>query len=355
MKRIFRSNRRTITVRLGMTALLGVLFFHACALPPPPEKIPPVRKDPFRDVPREYKLRALQNERKNNLSMAILCWHIVKSFKPGDLEATAEINRLRSLAQAESKKHYLQGLDYLKEKKGDAARNEFLLALFFNPDDRKILDPLEKDLLPPDSIAYRVTKGDNDTSIARKVYHDPGKSFLVAYFDNANNTDSPAPGELLHLPIIEPAPVPEKPKSVTLVQRAQTLLKAKKYKEAISLAEDVVAYGPSTEARHIINASYYTLAVREFRSGHLPEALKLFAMVNGNYEKTSDYIRRIRNQLHVMADYHYKKGVRYFVDEKLEKAIAEWKTTLRLNPEHARARADLEKARTMLKNLNGIR
>jgi tetratricopeptide (TPR) repeat protein len=354
MKSISRSNRWIIKRRLGIAVLLGVLFFQACALPPP-EKISTVRKDPFLDVPRVYRLKALQNERENNLSMAILCWHIVKSFRPENPEATAEIDRLRSLAQAEAQKHYVQGLDYLKEKRADAARDELLLALFFNPDDRKVLDVLEKNMVPPDSVTYRVASGDSDTSIARKIYHDPGKSFLVAYFDNSSNTGSPPPGEILHLPIIGPAPVAEKPRSVTSVEKAQALFKAKKYEEAISLAEDIVAYGPSTEARDIINASYYTLALQEFRSGHLPEALKLFTMVNGNYEKTLDYIRRIRNQLHVMADYHYKKGVRYFVDEKLEKAIAEWKTTLRLNPEHARAQADIEKARTMLKNLNGIR
>jgi tetratricopeptide (TPR) repeat protein len=354
MKRIALSNRWIIRVCLGITGLSGLLFFQACAIPPP-ERISTVRKDPFHDVPRVYRLKALQNERENNLSMAILCWHIVKSFRPEDPEATAEITRLRSLAQAETQKHYVQGLEYLKEKRAGAARDELITALFFSPDDRKILDALERKIIPPDSVTYRVASGDNDASIARQIYHDPGKSFLVAYFDNSKNTDSPQPGELLHLPIIEPAPVAEKPRSVTSVEKAQALFKAKKYEEAISLAEDIVAYGPSTEARDIINASYYTLALQEFRSGHLPEALKRFTMVNGNYEKTLDYIRRIRNQLHVMADYHYKKGVRYFVDEKLEKAIAEWKTTLRLNPEDARAQADLEKALTMLKNLNGIR
>jgi tetratricopeptide (TPR) repeat protein len=353
MKRISRSKRWIVKVCLGMTALSGVVFFQACALPPP-KKISTVSKDPFHNVPRVYRLKAKQHESEQNLPMAILCWHIIEGFRPGDPEATAEIKRLRSLARAESKKHYVQGLEYLKEKRTDAARDELLTALFFTPDDRSILDSIERDLAPPDSITYRVHNGDNDVSIARKIYHDPGKSFLVAYFSNQTSTDSPTPGELLHLPIIEPAPVVKKPRSVTSVQRAQALFEAKKYQEAISLAEDVVAYGPSTTARHIINGSYYALGLQEFRAGHLSEAMKLFTMVDRDYKQTPDYIRKIRNQVHVMANYHYQKGVRYFVDEKLEKAIAEWEATLRLNPAHLKARADLKKARTMLDNLHGI-
>jgi len=141
---------------------------------------------------------------------------------------------------------------------------------------------------------------------------------------------------------------------VTSIQKARALFKKKKYREAISLAENIVAYGPSSAARDIMNGSYYALAIQQFQAGHLLEAGKLFAMVNRDYGQTSDYMRRIKNQLRVRADYHYKKGVQYFVDEKLMKAISEWETTLRLNPEHARARAELKKARTMLKTLNGL-
>jgi tetratricopeptide (TPR) repeat protein len=353
MKRMFRYSG-CVRAYPAFVVLAGMLFIQACALPPSKE-MPIVQKDPFRDVPRLYRLKARQNERENNLPMAVLCWRIVDSFRPGDTEAAKEIGRLRSLSQTEAQKHYLLALKYSEDKRTDAVQNELLKALFYSPDNRQTRAFLEKSFSQPDFIPYRVKNSDNDASIARNVYHDAEKGFLVAYFSDSSDPDSLTPGELLHLPIIEPAPVVKKPQSVTSVQKAQDLFKAKKYQEAISLAENIVAYGPSTTARDIINASYYALGLQEFRAGHFSEAMKFFTMVNRDYEQTGDYIRRIRNQLHVMADYHYKKGVHYFVDEKLEKAIAEWKTTLRLNPEHGKARADLEKARTMLKNLNEIK
>ena len=338
----------------GLVFLLGILFFQACAPPPPSREIPVVRKDPFHNILPIYRLKARQSENAQDLPMAIFCWHIVESFRPDDSEAKAEIQRLSSRAWAEAQKHYARGLKYLQEKRNRKARDDMLMALFYNRDDRNALDVLQKDFFPPETKPYHVKKGDTNLSIASKLYHDPKKEFLVAYFSDSGNSNSPAPGEILRLPIVESAPPAKKPRPVTSIQRAQTLLKKKKYREAISLAENIVAYGPSSAARKVINASYYALAMDAFHSGRLPEAMKLFGMVNSDYEKTSDYIRRIANQLRVRADYHYKKGVHYFLDEKLAKAISEWEITLRLNPEHAKARADLKKARTMLKNLNGM-
>lgn len=57
---------------------------------------------------------------------------------------------------------------------------------------------------------------------------------------------------------------------------------------------------------------------------------------------------RIQNKLNQKAEYHYKKGVKYFVDEKLDAAIAEWEETIRLNPEHRNGRNSLKQAKDLL-------
>ncbi len=339
----------------GLVLLLGMLFFQACAPPPPRRVIPPVvRKDPFRNVPALYRLKARQKENARDLPAAIFCWRIVQSFRPEDPEPRAEIRRLSLKAKAEAEKHLALGLEYLRNKKTGAARHHLLMALFYRPGDRKALESLEKALFPPEAITYHVKKGDTNLSIAKKLYHDPQKTFLVAYFAGSRHNGPPVPGEILYLPLIEGPPPVKKPRPLTSIQKARSLFARKKYREAISLAENIVAYGPSKSAREIINGSYYALALQKLKENRLVEARKLFEMVNRDYGKTADYIRNLTNQLRVRADYHYKKGVRYFLDEKLAKAISEWETTLRLNPEHARARADLKKARAMLKNLNGL-
>ena len=44
----------------------------------------------------------------------------------------------------------------------------------------------------------------------------------------------------------------------------------------------------------------------------------------------------------------------HFVNEDLKKAIAEWETALALDPEHPKARKDLENARSLLEKLGNI-
>ncbi len=349
------NHRRGIVKTCSALLLLsGLLFCQACAPPPPPPKVPVVRKDPFQTVPQTLILKAGESEKVGDFPKALSYWHLVQDFRPQDPQVKAETQRVSLRALEESRKHYTQAVEYSRQKKQHLARNEFLLALYFNPDDKKALRALREDLFPREVIVYRAKEGDTGRSIAKEIYHDPKKDFLVDYFSSSGSTTSLKPGEIVRLPIIERAPAIQKSHSMTSIQKARALFEKKEYEEAISLAENIVAYGPSAAAREIINGSYYALALKEYRAGHLPEAEKLFKRVTGSFRQTADYLQRIRNQLRVRADYHYKKGAHYFVDEKLAKAISEWEITLRLNPNHAKARADLKKARTMLKSLNGM-
>ena len=349
------NHRRGIAQTCSALLLLsGLLFCPACAPPPPPRKVPVVHKDPFQAVPEALILKAGEFEKVGDFPKALSYWHLVQDFRPHDPQVKAEMQRVSLRALEESSKHYTRAIEYSRQKKQHLARDEFLLALYFNPDDKKMLRALREDLFPREVIVYRAKKGDTGRSIAKDIYHDPKKDFLVDYFSSSGGATTLEPGEILRLPIIERPPAVKKSHSMTSIQKARALFEKKEYEEAISLAENIIAYGPSPAAREIINGSYYALAMKEYRAGHLPEAENLFKLVTRNFRQTGDYIERITNQLRVRADYHYKKGAQYFVDEKLKRAISEWEITLRLNPNHAKARADLEKARTMLKSLDGM-
>ncbi len=56
-----------------------------------------------------------------------------------------------------------------------------------------------------------------------------------------------------------------------------------------------------------------------------------------------------------LANSHYIKGVKYFTDEELDKAIKEWEETLDLDPNHPKAKKDIENARSLLQRLKEIR
>jgi hypothetical protein len=56
-----------------------------------------------------------------------------------------------------------------------------------------------------------------------------------------------------------------------------------------------------------------------------------------------------------LADVHYVKGIKYYTEEKLELAVQEWEETLKLNPQHPKARGDMDNALKLLQRLKEIK
>ena len=48
---------------------------------------------------------------------------------------------------------------------------------------------------------------------------------------------------------------------------------------------------------------------------------------------------------------HYNDGIRLYREEKLEPAIAEWRTVLQYDPNHEAAKKNIEQAERLLKGL----
>ena len=78
---------------------------------------------------------------------------------------------------------------------------------------------------------------------------------------------------------------------------------------------------------------------------------ELFAKVAPNFERTSDYLAKIRNETAALADKHYKMGLQCYRDQKLNEAIAEWQKVLELDASHAKAREYISKANKLLEAL----
>ncbi len=80
------------------------------------------------------------------------------------------------------------------------------------------------------------------------------------------------------------------------------------------------------------------------------EAVKAFLRVDSGY-KDGD-IRLVQNRKQ-LAEVHYLRGVKLFIDEEIESAIEEWEATLTLEPAHANAKKDIQNGRNLLQNLKG--
>jgi len=267
------------------------LFLFGCAELQLPQIIrveQPPERDPFQVFSETYRPRALDFEKKGELRQALFAWQIVHSFNPDDVESSQKVQTLQKQIQAEADNHFRKGAEYLGKNATQAARREFLRALAYNPNHREALNYLEQRAVEPDYMAYEVKQGDTVTGIAQKMYRDPGKDFIVAYFNDISSGDQLKPGVVVRLPNLEPEPKAERkmePKAPS-----KTPPKARSARSADS------------------------------------------------YDKAG-------------AENHYRKGLQHFLAENLQGAIKEWEEALRLDPDHSNAKRDLEKAQWLLKTV----
>ncbi len=354
---------------------LVAAFLAGCAIlpakwkeapsPPPPEKpsvkggenLPP-------GLSEHYPAKAREGEKEMDLPEAL---KKVKNFPPPDPKRGEELVNGRKQIAAEAESHFQKGLASFQNRNSASARKEFLLTLFLNPYHPGALEYVKHKMAGEDSIAYEVKKGDTIKSVAGKIYNDPQKDFIIAYF-NGLKIDTPLePPMILTMPFFEPAAVkatsiPSKPTGSPIpstISGKEILAKAHlnydeaNYGESTALAEQILQCDPANkESRELRNASLYQWGKQLSRQGKYHEALNAFRRVDLGYKDVSFHLAHNRRQL---AEDHYKKGVKLFIEEEIERAILEWESTLALEPNHPRAKKDIENGRNVLQKLERVK
>jgi tetratricopeptide (TPR) repeat protein len=138
-----------------------------------------------------------------------------------------------------------------------------------------------------------------------------------------------------------------------LLSKAQAYYKVKNYRETASISERVLEYDPANrEARNLINESHYQIGKSLSQGKKYQESLENFTRVDPGYKDIRESIAFAKKQL---AGEHYLRGVKYFTEEDLDKAIKEWETCLALDPNHPKAKKDIDHANSLLQRLKEIK
>lgn len=326
------------------------------------------KKDSISAVAEQCRLKALEHEKKGDLPKALKNWKVVKSFLPSDSQAGERINQLEKQIPAAAEMHFKKGLAFFQSHSYASARKEFLLSLYLNPDHAQALLYLKQKMSGEDSVTYEVKKGDTIKEVARKIYGDPQKDFLIAYFNGLKINSSIEPPLILKIPFLDF--IPDKKTSAhskmaddsasaspiykkEILGRAQATYDQGNYQESAALAERAREYDPlSQESNELRNAAYYQLGRQFSHERKYEEALKAFQRVDSDYKDVGSQVTYNRKQL---AEVHYIEGVKFFIAEEIEKAIKEWENTLSLDPDHPKAPKDIENGRNLLKKLENLK
>ncbi|MGA9175781.1 MAG: tetratricopeptide repeat protein [Desulfobacterales bacterium] len=138
--------------------------------------------------------------------------------------------------------------------------------------------------------------------------------------------------------------------------KGENLLKEKKYEETMDVAEKILGNDPSnTAAKKLISKSFCQQGKDLFIQKKYDDALKVLEKADPA-DGCAEQIRLgVRNAIKQQAEAHYIRGVKYFLNEELQNAIKEWKKTLKLNPEHGKAKKNIQNARSLLEKLKKVK
>ena len=74
----------------------------------------------------------------------------------------------------------------------------------------------------------------------------------------------------------------------------------------------------------------------------------LLTRLQPDYEDAPALLKQARAR---SIEQHYTQGVRFYREEKLKDAIAEWRVVLEMDPAHANARRNIDQAERLLRGL----
>ena len=300
-------------------------------------------------------LRAKEYEKGGEIYGALLCWQVLSILNPVNQNYAEKFQQLKNESQLSATLHFEMGKRDYNNKLYETARREFLIALRYNPDHSEALDYLKNKMTPAMRSSYRVKMGDTLVSIAENVYQDPNKYYLIAVYNQLDVKQALIVGTNLKLPALEPdlaSPLADIPMEL---KNARKLFLNQAYEKVLQRTALILNIDPSnTEAAELKNAALYQIADRLRQQHKYLESLAALEKMDPRYKGVQKDIAEVKVLLQQQAEENYRIGVNFFVNEQIKKAIESWEKTLNQNPNHPKARQDIEKARRLLKKLKEV-
>ena len=298
-------------------------------------------------------------ETKGELSMAVRRWQLIQQI--GNPQAEKEIRRLTAEIAIRVDTHYHLAMKKLKNKELPAARNALLTALRLDPTFEPALKQLKVHFSSFPLNTYRTVPGDNPASVAKKVFNDEKKAFLVVWFNDWFRDETFLPGTMLILPKLSKTLTKTTSirKAVKLLDRPGTKQPEENGDASIHIAFDPMAkVVPRTLDRPEKNTEAdkicYRAALAHVDQKQFIEARSLMEEIDENQEGVIALKKSVYNGLEKQAKDYYRNGVKHFIEEDLQSAISDWEKTLLCDPNHKKALGNIENARRLMQKIEAL-
>ena len=331
-------------------------------------------------------------ERDGQLRRAAEEWKIALTITPGDTRARESLRALQARIDQQVAERIEEGRKAVARRVQVEARRKFLAALALDPANRAAFDALQNDTREVEFISHTVRAGDTLSSLAQRYYGDRSRSEVIWETNQLPPNPRLAPGTTLKIPEIPgvpfvhpearkpppavaavptpdvprpgPAPAPAPgpvgpapkeeftPEVNPLLAEAREAIERSDYGDAIGTVDKYLASKPGDrEGLTIKKQALYGQAKSQIEARQYPESIQsltLLARLQPDYEDAPALLKQARARL---VDQHYTQGVRFYREEKLKEAIAEWRVVLDMDPTNANARRNIDQAERLLRGL----
>jgi len=349
-----------IKLFLICASVLMVFLFYGCAIFQKTSEYPQVL------LYEEYRIKALEFEKKDELRIALYYWKIAESLAVNNKEPVFYISNLKKLIKEAVEKHFKKGIDLYSKNLPDQAIDEFLIIIRCDPDHAEALQYLRYIQSGKKYTEYeqeRVTEGLLESREEVQGIREYASSVINEPLDNKKNYFIVDSVQGIKQVINEGSlKKSEKNKADRMIEVKANLSKAKScfnnqdYDQTISILSKILKHDPENEeALALRSLSYFSKGNALQLKKEYPEALKMFRNVEPDYKDVNKKISALEKNLIQRSNFYYKKGIGFFVNEKLKDAIGQWHKALELNPEHREAQKGIKEARGILEKLKKIK
>ena len=348
----------------------------------------PIARDPLAARHRE---QAEALERDGQLRRAAEEWKIALTIAPADARTRESLRTLQARIDQQVADRLDEGRKALARGVHLEARRKFLTALALDPSNRAAFEALQSDTREVEFISHTVRTGDTLTALAQRYYGDRSRGEVIWETNQLPPNPRLAPGSTLKIPEIPgvpfvhpearrpapavaaiptpdvprpgPTPGPVAPAAPStkeeftpevnpLLTEAREALERSDYPDAIATVDKFLAGKPGDrEGLTVKKQALYAQGKSQMDARQYQESIQSLnqvARLQPDYEDVPSLLRQARTRL---VEQHYTQGVRFYREEKLKEAIAEWRVVLEMDPGNANARRNIDQAEKLLRGL----
>ena len=348
----------------------------------------PIARDP---LAARHRQQAEALERDGQLRRAAEEWKIALAIAPGDARARESLRALQARIDQAVAERLDEGRKALARGVQVEARRKFLAALALDPSKRAAFAALQSDTREVEFITHTVRAGDTLTALAQRYYGDRSRGEVIWETNQLPPNPRLAAGTTLKIPEIPgvpfvhpearrpapavaaiptpdvprpgPTPGPAAPAAPStkeeftpevnpLLAEAREALERSDFPDAIATVDKFLSGKPGDrEGLTVKKQALYGQAKSQLdarRYNESIQSLNQLARLQPDYEDAPSLLRQARTRI---IEQHYTQGVRFYREEKLKEAIAEWRVVLEMDPSNANARRNIDQAEKLLRGL----